>query len=172
MRGTGRVTLQCYGIAAETNKEKNSGVLFGQVRANRDIFKHRPSLTVGVGTRGDETLEFNGDALLFLYLRHEGLVNHKELGDVVEYSGNSRETLEINTADVIVVNLRVWTRKKWNGRETLWVLIHVLLPLTGGDTDIRQLITRVDGAIVCHSWRIELKITIMPTKVIPGSKLK
>jgi hypothetical protein len=101
-------------------------------------------------------------------LRHEGLVNHEELGDVVEYSGNSGETLEINTADVIVVNLRVWTRKKWNGRETLRVLIHVLLPLTGGDTDIGQLITIVGRAIVFRGWRVKLKVTIILTKVIPG----
>jgi hypothetical protein len=94
-------------------------------------------------------------------LRHEGLINHKELGDVVEYSGPSCESLEINTADVILINHRVWTRKQWNGRETLWVLIHVLLPLTGGDTDIGQLITMVGRAIICHGWRVKLKVTII-----------
>jgi hypothetical protein len=83
MRGTGRVTLQCYGIAAETNKEMDNGVLFSQVRANRVVFIHLGTPTIRVGTIGDETLEFNGDALLFVYLRHEGLINHKELGDVV-----------------------------------------------------------------------------------------
>jgi hypothetical protein len=154
--------------SAETKNEMDNRVLFSQEPTNKVVFKH----PITGWDEGDETLLFNGDALPFVYLRHEGLINHKELGDVVEYSGLSCESLELNTADVILVNHRVWTRKQWNGRETLWVLIHVLLPLTGGDTDIRQLITRVGRAIVCHSWRVELKVTIILTKVIPGRQIE
>jgi hypothetical protein len=168
MRGMGRVPLHCLGIAAETNNEMDNEVLFSQVRANRDVFIHLGMPTIRVGTIGEETLEFHGNALLFVYLQHEGLINQKELGDVVEYSGPPPDSLEINTADVILIDLMVWTRKQWNGRETLWVLIHVLLPLTGGDTDIWQLITMVGRAIVCHGWRVKLKVTIILAKVIPG----
>jgi hypothetical protein len=160
-----RATLPGTGTSAETENEMDNRVHISQEPTNKVVFKHPIAL-------GDKTLLIDGDALPFVYLLHEGLINHKELGDVVEYSVLSCESLELNTADVILVNKRVWTRKQWNGRETLRVLIHVLLPLTGGDTYIRQLITRVGGAIVCHSWRVELKVTVMLTKVIPGTRFK
>jgi hypothetical protein len=169
MRGTaGRAALLGMGNSAETKNEMDNRVLFSQEPTNKVVFKHPFMLGCWGGTRGDETLLIDWDALPFVYLLHEGLINHKELGDVVEYSGLSCESLELNTADVILINHRVWTRKQWNGRETLWVLIHVLLPLTGGDTDMMQLITMVGRAIICHGWRVELEVTIILMKVIQG----